>query len=237
MTTVLLVEDADDLAEIVARELAANGYSVVRAGDGRSALDLHERERPDLVILDWMLPELDGLAVLRELRGTSATPVLMLTARSEESDRILGLEVGADDYLTKPFSVRELVARVRALLRRDERLREAIAADRATGDERPIDHGPLHLDPIRHEVTVAGASVDVSPQEFELLSLLMRHPGRAFSRTYLLDVVWGVEAVTGDRSVDNTVMRLRRKLGEAGGLVETVWGVGYRLRAVTAGGG
>ena len=230
MATVLLVEDADDLAKVVARELAANGHRVVRAPDGRSALELHERDRPDLVILDWMLPELDGLAVLRELRRSGATPVLMLTARSEEVDRVVGLEMGADDYLTKPFSVRELLARVHALLRREERLRAAIAADRAGGAEAPLDHGPIHLDIVRHEASVEGATVDLSPQEFELLGLLMRNPGRAFSRTYLLDVVWGVEAVTGDRSVDNTVMRLRRKLGSAGGLVETVWGVGYRLR-------
>jgi DNA-binding response OmpR family regulator len=231
MPTVLLAEDANDLAEVVERELRANGYSVVRAGDGRTALDIHDREHPDLVILDWMLPELDGLAVLREIRRTAGTPVLMLTARSEEIDRVLGLEVGADDYLTKPFSMRELIARVHALLRREERLREAIASDRAAGGESPIDRGPLHLDPGRHELTLDGVPVDLSPQEFELLDLLLRHPGRAFSRTYLLDVVWGVEAVTGDRSVDNTVLRLRRKLGAAGELIETVWGVGYRFRA------
>jgi DNA-binding response OmpR family regulator len=235
MATVLLVEDADDLARVVARELGANGYRVVRVVDGRSALVAHDRERPDLVILDWMLPELDGLAVLRELRRGSATPVLMLTARTEEVDRVLGLELGADDYLTKPFSVRELLARVHALLRREERLRESMAADRAIGDERPIDHGPLRLDPVRHAATVAGAPVELSPQEFELLALLMRHPGRAFSRAYLLDAIWGVEAVTGDRSVDNAVMRLRRKLGDAGDLVETVWGIGYRLRASEVG--
>ena len=236
MPTVLLAEDADDLAEVVARELRANGYAVVRAGDGRSALEAHDREHPDLVILDWMLPELDGLAVLRELRRGAATPVLMLTARSEEVDRILGLEVGADDYLTKPFSVRELLARVHALLRREERLREAITADRAAGDEGPIEYGPLRLDPARHEVSSAGESVQLSPQEFELLGLLLRYPGRAFSRTYLLDVVWGVEAVAGDRSVDNTVLRLRRKLGDAGALIETVWGVGYRLRSAPSAG-
>ncbi len=235
MPTVLLAEDADDLAGVVARELRANGYAVLRAADGRTALELHERERPDLLILDWMLPELDGLSVLRELRRTAATPVLMLTARAEEVDRVLGLELGADDYLSKPFSVRELMARVRALLRREERLRTAIAADRGSGDERPIDVGPLHLDPVRHEVAVAGRPVELSRHEFELLALLMRHPGRAFSRTYLLDVVWDVEAVAGDRSVDNSVLRLRRKLGAAGGLIETVWGVGYRLRAAPAG--
>jgi DNA-binding response OmpR family regulator len=237
MPTVLLAEDADDLAEVVARELRSNGYEVVRAADGRSALAVHEQARPDLVILDWMLPELDGLAVLREIRRRGATPVLMLTARSEEVDRVLGLEVGADDYLTKPFSVRELIARVRALLRREERLREAISADRSAGDDRPLVHGPIELDPTQHSVTVAGKAIELSRQEFEVLALLLRHPGRAFSRSYLLDVVWGVEAVTGDRSVDNTVLRLRRKLGEAGELIETVWGVGYRLRAAASGSG
>ena len=236
MPTVLLAEDADDLAEVVARELRSSGYEVVRAADGPAAIAGHERERPDLVILDWMLPELDGLAVLREIRQRAPTPVLMLTARGEEVDRVLGLELGADDYLTKPFSVRELLARVRALLRREERLREAIETDRADADERPIACGPIELDPVRHAVSVRGRPIELSPQEFELLALLLRHPGRAFSRSYLLDVVWGVEAVTGDRSVDNTVLRLRRKLGEAGELVETVWGVGYRLRPAAPGG-
>jgi DNA-binding response OmpR family regulator len=236
MTTILLAEDADDLAEIVGRELRSAGYEVLRAANGRDALEVHERERPALVVLDWMLPQLDGLAVLRELRASrdpavASTPVIMLTARGDEADRVIGLEVGADDYLTKPFSMRELLARVRALLRRDERLRETIAADRGTASSPAVEVGTLRLDPEAHVASLGGEGLELTPQEFALLHLLARNPGRAFSRSYLLDAVWGVEAVPGDRSVDNAVLRLRRKLGTAGGLIETVWGVGYRFRA------
>jgi DNA-binding response OmpR family regulator len=206
---------------------------VLLAADGRTALDLHARARPDLVVLDWMLPGLDGLEMLRRLRQSAgpgaATPVLMLTARGEEADRVLGLEVGADDYLTKPFSMRELLARVRALLRREELLRQRLAAE-IDGDRLPVDYGPLTLDPERHEAAVGGRPVELTPHEFALLHLLLRRPGRAFSRSYLLDTVWGQSYVGGDRSVDNTVLRLRKKLGPLGDAVETVWGVGYRLR-------
>ncbi len=228
MTTILLVEDARDLARVIRRELEAAGYQVLHAADGRTALALHERERPDLIVLDWMLPQLDGLEVLRELRRSSGTPVLMLTARSEEVDRVIGLELGADDYLTKPFSMRELIARVRALLRRAELLRQALAADRE-GARTPVSYGPLYLDPEQHEVTLDGQPLDLTPNEFRLLHLLLRNPGRAFSRSYLLDTVWD-EPVVGDRAVDNAIHRLRRKLGPLGEAIETVWGVGYRLR-------
>jgi DNA-binding response OmpR family regulator len=173
---------------------------------------------------------MDGLAVLREMRRTSDAPVLMLTARSEEVDRIVGLEMGADDYLTKPFSLRELLARVRALLRRDERIRAAVAADRVNeGPDGEVRRGPIRLDPLAHRATLDGKGLDLSPQEFDLLHLFLRNPGRAFSRDYLLDAVWGVDAVPGDRSVDNAILRLRRKLGPADSMIETVWGVGYRL--------
>jgi DNA-binding response OmpR family regulator len=190
---------------------------------------LHARHHPDLVILDWMLPKLDGLEVLRQIRQTSAIPVLMLTARDEEADRVIGLEVGADDYLTKPFSMRELIARVRALLRRIERVQQILEADRARS-ETEIAYGPLHLDPDAHQATLDGKPLDLTRIEFELLHLLLRNPGRAFSRSYLLDTVWGESYVTGDRSVDNGILRLRRKLGGLGEAIETVWGVGYRLR-------
>jgi DNA-binding response OmpR family regulator len=229
MATILLVEDARDLAQVITRELEAAGYRALHAPDGRTALDLHARERPDLIMLDWMLPGLDGLDVLREVRRSAATSVLMLTARGEEADRVIGLELGADDYLTKPFGMRELIARVRALLRRDELLRQTLAVDRA-GDGRPIEYGPLRLDPEQHLATLDGRPLDLTPNEFGLLRLLLRSPGRAFSRTYLLDTVWGQAYVGGDRSVDNTVLRLRKKLGPLGDAVETVWGVGYRLR-------
>ena len=237
MTTILVAEDSDELAEIIGRELGAAGYDVVRAASGPAALNLHGREQPSLIVLDWMLPELDGLAVLRELRDNragAATPVIMLTARGDEADRVIGLEVGADDYLTKPFSMRELLARIRALLRRDERLRETLAADRRSDDASPVDAGPLHLDPAAHTATLEDQPLDLTPQEFTLLHLLARNPGRAFSRSYLLDAVWGIDAMPGDRSVDNAVLRLRRKLGTSDDLIETVWGVGYRFRAASA---
>jgi len=228
MAVVLVVEDTEELANLIQREMEAAGYHVLRAATGRAALEIHARERPDLVVLDWMLPGLDGIEVLRRIREEAATPVLMLTARSEEIDRVMGLEIGADDYLTKPFSMRELLARVRALLRRDELLRETLARDREQAST-VLHHGAITLDPEARLVVVDGQEIDLTPIEFELLSLLMRNPGRSFSRSYLLQTVWDV-AYSGDRAVDNTVMRLRRKLGTHGDVIETVWGVGYRLR-------
>ena len=176
-----------------------------------------------------MLPKLNGLEVLRRLRMTSAVPVLMLTARGEEADRVLGLELGADDYLTKPFSLRELVARVHALLRRIQRVQEIVAADRAA-DATVLAYGPVRLDPAAYAATLAGTPLELTRTEFDLLRLFLRNPGRAFSRTYLLDTVWGADYVAGDRSVDNAILRLRRKLGPLEDAIETVWGVGYRLR-------
>lgn len=233
MTTILLVEDARELAQVIVRELQATGYETLHAMDGAAALGLHLREQPDLVILDWMLPKMDGLEVLRRLRQTAgraaATPVLMLTARGEETDRVVGLEVGADDYLTKPFSMRELVARVRALLRRAELLRATLTADATFGAE-ALARGALRLDPAAHLATLDGVALDLSPTEFALLHLLLRSPGRAFSRAYLMETVWQEASIGGDRSVDNAVLRLRKKLGSLGEAIETVWGVGYRLR-------
>ncbi len=229
MTNILLVEDARDLAQVIVRELEAEGYRLLHVSDGLSALEVHAREQPDLVILDWMLPRLDGLEVLRRMRQSAPTPVLMLTARSEETDRVVGLEVGADDYLTKPFSMRELVARVRALLRRVELIRQTLNADRSDAGEM-LSRGPLQLDPQAHVASLSGETLDLSPTEFALLSLLLRSPGRAFSRVYLLDTIWRESYVGGDRSVDNAVLRLRKKLGPLGEAIETVWGVGYRLR-------
>lgn len=230
MTKILLVEDTPDLAQVIARELEAAGYDVIRAGDGLTALQLHAAHAPDLILLDWMLPKLDGLEVLRRLRRTSAVPVLMLTARGEETDRVVGLEVGADDYLTKPFSMRELIARVRAMLRRVEQIQQMLSADR-TSAEAPIQRGGLRLDPQAHLAILDGETLDLSRTEFDLLHLLLRNPGRAFSRAYLLDTVWGETYVGGDRSVDNAMLRLRKKLGALGDDIETVWGVGYRLKA------
>jgi DNA-binding response OmpR family regulator len=228
MTNVLLVEDEPELGRLVARELEAAGYEVRRAADGQAALQLLDAQPPDLMVLDWMLPKLDGLEVLRRVRQSSAVPVLMLTARAEEVDRVVGLEVGADDYLTKPFSMRELVARVRALLRRHERLTEMLTADRSEASVR-LRFGPLELDPTGHVARLDGDPLDLTRTEFALLHLLLRNRGRAFSRAYLRDAVWGEPTVEGDRSVDNAILRLRKKLGKLGDAIETVWGVGYRL--------
>jgi DNA-binding response OmpR family regulator len=229
MTTILLVEDTYDLAQVIKRELETNGYRVVHAADGLTALKLHAKERPAAVVLDWMLPGMDGLEVLRRIRQGAATPVLMLTARGEEADRVIGLELGADDYLTKPFSTREFIARVRALLRRAELVQQILQEDQQEAGEVLV-YQQLQLDPQSHRVTLQEAELDLSPTEFTLLNLFLRSPGRAFSRSYLLDTIWGESYIGGDRSVDNTVLRLRKKLGPLGEAIETVWSIGYRLK-------
>jgi DNA-binding response OmpR family regulator len=230
METILLVEDESDLAQIILRELEHTGYMAVHATDGIAALEMHAHHSIDLVVLDWMLPHLSGLDVLRRLRQSSSTPVLMLTARGEETDRVIGLEVGADDYLTKPFSMRELIARIRALLRRAELVRQTVNADRAATSE-SLFFGPLCLNPDTHVATLDNVPLDLSPTEFALLQLLLRSPGRAFSRSYLIETLWSGTYIGGDRSVDNAVLRLRKKLGKLGEAIETVWGIGYRLRS------
>lgn len=224
MSTILIVEDEHELAALLQRQLEAEGYHAIVAHDGPLALTLAEQTQLDLVILDWMLPAMDGLTVCRRLRERSIVPIIMLTARAEESDRVIGLEIGADDYLTKPFSLRELLARVRALLRRVELLRPAEHAD----EEAPIALGRLTIDPVARRVEVDKSPVDLTVKEYDLLLLLARHPSRSFSRAYLLDMVWGANYDGGDRTVDTHIVRLRRKLGELGDRIETVWGVGYR---------
>lgn len=226
---ILLVEDSLDLARAIQRDLEAQEYTIFHAVDGLQALRLFQQHSPDILILDWMLPKMDGLEVLRQVRAQSPVPVLMLTARSEEFDRVLGLEVGADDYLTKPFSIRELVARVRALLRRIERVQQIVAADRQRQTE-AFDYQGLHLNPETFQVSLDGEPIDLTRTEFDLLHLFVSNPGRVFSRAYLLDTVWGENYIPGDRSVDNAILRLRKKLGPLGEAVETVWGVGYRLK-------
>jgi DNA-binding response OmpR family regulator len=230
MAKILLVEDTLDLARAILRDLEAAGYTVLHAPDGQQALALFVTQSPDLIILDWMLPGTDGLEVLRQIRAQSPVPVLMLTARSDEFDRVLGLEVGADDYLTKPFSMRELIARVRALLRRIAHVQQIVEADRQRQTEAIVYQG-LHLNPETYQVAINGQPVDLTRTEFDLLHLFVRNPGRVFSRSYLLDTVWSENYIPGDRSVDNAILRLRKKLGDLGDAVETVWGVGYRLRA------
>lgn len=228
MATILIAEDERDLNNLVRRHLEDEGHRVLQTFDGPSALLAAQQERPDLVVLDWMLPRLDGLEVCRRIRHESIVPILMLTARSEEIDRVLGLEVGADDYLTKPFSIRELMARVRAMLRRVDLLRQATANEAAPP---VLTAGPLRIDIAQHVASLQGQPVDLTPKEFDLLSLLAGHPGRAFGRDYLMDKVWGYESGGFDRTVDTHILRLRKKLGLAGERIETVWGVGYRFAA------
>jgi len=226
MAMILIVEDEVALSDLVRSHLEKEGHRVQQAFDGRQALAAADRARPDLVILDWMLPGLDGLAVCRELRRKHLMPILMLTARGDVADRVTGLQVGADDYLGKPFSIVELAARVASLLRRVALDSAGVSSD----GSQPIAFGPLVLDPVGHRATLAGSALDLSRREMELLELLLKHPGRTFSREFLLERLWGADFDGLDRAVDTQIVRLRRKLGDMGDCIETVWGVGYRFR-------
>ena len=229
MASILVVEDELALNDLIRAELEAEGHVVRQAHDGPAALRLVDEQAPQLVILDWMLPGLDGLSVCRQLRQNYLMPIIMLTARSEEVDRVLGLEVGADDYLVKPFGVRELLARTRAALRRVEL--EARRGLGAASDKKAIVHGRLRLEPGSHRASVDGVELALTPKEFDLLFLFVANPGRAFNREFLIDKIWGGEFEGFDRAVDNHIRRLRQKLGESGEKIATVWGVGYRFIA------
>jgi len=236
MAHILVVEDEEQLAGLVRERLVAAGYSVAVAGDGPTALRMLESRPADLVILDWMMPGIDGLEVCRRIRARSITPVLMLTARAEEVDKVLGLEVGADDYLTKPFSMRELLARARALLRRVDLMTAGAHPGGAAGsaeDARPavLEVGALCVDVAGRTASVEGRQIDLTPKEFELLHMLAAQPGRAYSREFLLQRIWGLEFDGFDRTVDTHIVRLRKKLGPFGDHIVTVWGVGYKLRS------
>ena len=228
MARILIVEDERNLSNVIRDDLVEAGHRVLQAYDGPSALEVAAREAPDAVILDLMLPGLDGLEVCRRLRQRSAVPVLILTARAEEVDRVLGLELGADDYLTKPFSIRELRARVGALLRRVELTTRAVLSP----DDEALIVGELRLDPGACEAIVHGRALELTPKEFALLHLLVRHPGRVFNRDYLLDHIWGSDVVVGDRTVDTHVYRLRQRLGSDSPIarrIVAVRGLGYRF--------
>ena len=223
MKKILVVEDELKIARLVRDYLQQAGFDVVEAADGRSALTLARAERPDMIVLDLGLPEMDGLDVTRRLRANSAVPIIMLTARSEESDRIVGLELGADDYIVKPFSPKELVARIRAVLRR---------ADATLGGGEVLRAGPVEVDLPKRRVTVGGDDVELTATEFDLLVTLARHPGRIYTRAQLLDAIHGVSFDSYERSVDAHIKNLRRKLEEdprRPGLILTVYGVGYKL--------
>ena len=222
---VLVVEDEEDIAELIRFNLAQEGFQVRVAATGEQGLEEARREVPDLILLDLMLPGTDGLEICRRLKrdpGTAAVPIVMVTARGEESDIVAGLELGADDYVTKPFSPRVLLARLRAVLRR----RKTVAPQ----ESEALRLGPIEIHPGRHEVKADGATIELTSTEFKILHFLARRPGWVFTRYQIVDGIRGPNYPVTERSVDVQVVALRRKLGAAGGAVETVRGVGYRFR-------
>jgi two-component system alkaline phosphatase synthesis response regulator PhoP len=224
---ILVVDDEDDLLELVRYNLAKEGYDVVCVGSGEEALKAARKDPPNLIVLDLMLPAVDGLEVCRRLKADARTrevPIVMLTAKSEESDMIAGLDRGADDYIAKPFSPRVLTARIKALLRRHDAQRQAEA-------ELVIEVHELEINPGRHEATLAGRLLELTYTEFALLLFLARRPGWAYTRTQIVDAVKGEDYPVTERSVDVQVAGLRKKLGTFGSYIETVRGVGYRFRA------
>ncbi len=225
MPKVLVVEDEPSLVEALEFGLAAEGYDVTTATDGHEALQTFERERPDLVLLDLMLPGISGTEVCRQLRVHSSVPVIMLTARDSEVDKVVGLELGADDYVTKPFSMRELTARVRAVLRR--------GADREAAEPgASLEAAGVRVDPERYEVSVRGAPVDLPPKEFALLELLVRNAGRVLTREVLIDRIWGADYVGDTKTLDVHIKRLRGRVEDdphEPSRILTVRGVGYKL--------
>jgi phosphate regulon transcriptional regulator PhoB len=233
MGKIIVVDDEPSLASTIAYNLRRDGHDVFTAADGQLALDLVRREEPDLVLLDLMLPKVDGIEVCRAIRGAGAAavrtvPIIMLTARTDEVDRVVGLEVGADDYVTKPFSMRELMARVKAMLRRSQMHDEEVPA------AAPIRLGDLRIDPAQRRVTRKNKELALKPKEFDLLTFLAQHPGHVFTREQLLDQVWGRNFVGDSRTVDVHVRWLREKVEKDPGkpkVLETVRGVGYRARA------
>jgi DNA-binding response OmpR family regulator len=224
-TFLLVVEDEPSIAEVVSLYLKRAGYQVKVVGDGQAALDWMARQMPDLLILDVMLPQVDGFTVIRWLRDRSDVPVIMLTARREESDRIAGLEMSADDYVVKPFSPQELVSRVRAVLRRTK-------GPTQNGTEKPLDIGDLYIDPQTRLVTIRGDELILTAKEFELLDWLARHPRQVFSRDQLLEAVWGLSDYIDPSTVTVHIRRLREKIeSDPSNPVHllTVWSVGYKF--------
>jgi DNA-binding response OmpR family regulator len=222
--TIMVVDDEKRLVSLVESYLTQEGYRVVSANNGREALPVASREKPDLIILDLMMPEMDGYGFMREHRKEQDTPIILLTARVDDDERVIGLELGADDYITKPFRPRELVARVRAVLRR---------AGKTEPQAKALQVADISLDRDTRAVTVAGRSVDLTPSEFDLLAALLARPGRVFSRLDLLDILQGIRYEGYERTIDTHIKNLRAKIepdSRAPRYIETVYGVGYRLR-------
>jgi two-component system phosphate regulon response regulator PhoB len=220
---ILVVDDERDLCELIGMNLQRNGYEVIAAHDGPTGLDIARKQKPDMIILDVMMPGLSGRDVTVALRGdpdTAPIPILMLTAKTEETDIIVGLSMGADDYVTKPFSMKVLMARVAAVLRRKASLEPAQAM---------IAAGPVIIDQAKHEVTVAGKPVNLTPTEFKLLTAIFTARGRVMSRDQLMDRAMGADVFVTDRAIDVHITAVRKKLGDAAWMIHTVRGVGYRL--------
>ena len=234
MAKILVVDDEPSLVSTISYNLRRDGHDVITAGDGVLALDAARRERPDLVVLDLMLPRMDGLEVCRAIRQSPSStlrtvPLLMLTAKTDEVDKVVGLEIGADDYVTKPFSMRELMARIKAMLRRTHMEDEEPAPAPP-----PFKLGQFDVDPAQRRVFRKGKEIALKPKEFDLLAFLFRHPGQVFSREQLLDQVWGHDFVGDNRTVDVHVRWLREKIEKRPSkpkVLETVRGVGYRVHA------
>lgn len=225
----LIVEDDAAIQRMISDYFRHAGYEVITAGDGEAGARMAISDRPTAMILDLMLPKLDGLSVCRLVRErNSSLPIIMLTAKDDVVDKVVGLEMGADDYLTKPFSLRELEARLKTVLRRTRNRPN----DADEGDQAPIIRGNLRIDPARREVTIGGKAVELTPKEFELLSLFATHPGRVYSRKYLLENIWDYTYSGYDRTIDSHINRLRAKIEENPDepkMVMTVWGVGYKF--------
>ena len=232
MPTVLVVEDDPAILEAVAYSIGRDGYEVLCAADGIAGLELARDRKPDAIVLDVMLPRMSGLDVCRILRAEAPVPILLLTARDSEADRVQGLELGADDYLTKPFSMRELRARVTAMLRRDALSRAAGPHAAASPERAVLRAGTIEVDELTHEARHDGALLALRPREFALLAYLMRHPGQALTRSQILEEVWGITFMGETRTVDVHVRWLREKIEEDAAnprLIQTVRGIGYRF--------
>lgn len=230
MAKILVVDDEPTLRNVLQYNLTKETHQVRTAGDGEEAIDQAREYEPDLILLDVMLPKLDGFEVCKAIRRESNVPILMLTAKDSEIDKVVGLEIGADDYITKPFSMRELVARVKAMIRRSEMLKGEMDAGRAEKTRFAV--RGLTVDLLQHRVMLDGRTINMKPKEFELLAFMLRHPGQVFSRDQLLDQVWGYEFGGDTRTVDVHIRWLREKIEEKPSkpnYLETVRGVGYRL--------
>jgi two-component system response regulator ResD len=222
--TLLIVDDEAHMRELICMYAVREGYRCSEAEDGEQALHMLSKQSFDLIVLDVMMPNLDGLSFCRKVREQSDIPIIFVTARSDEIDKVNGLKIGADDYLVKPFSPRELLARIEALLRRTRGAR--VLSDTFQR------YGPLEIDTRGHKVRVAGRELVLTLKEFDLLACLARHPGQVLSRDRLLETVWGYEYYGNARTVDTHVKTLRMKLGEHAGLIQTVWGIGYKFEVM-----